>query len=62
MIKYCVHFLDHGGNIRGVDYFEAKDDQAAIEHARDRLASGFGAGHEVWRGDTRIHFEPYGAE
>jgi hypothetical protein len=57
MLEYRVEFLDHGDNVRGRDWFEAKDDGTAIAHACRAYRSGIGKGFELWQGERRIHKE-----
>jgi len=59
METYRVNFLDHGKNVRDTERFDAADDAAAINYARERFWTGIGWGREIWRNETLIHTEKY---
>jgi len=56
---YRAQFLTHADDIFGVAQFEAEDDEAAILHANEKLATGIGKGHKTWEGDRLVHTEIY---
>jgi hypothetical protein len=60
MQEYEVRYLTHAGSVYGQERFRAADDHSAVIHARTKLSSPFGKGHEVWNGARRVHSEVYG--
>lgn len=59
MALYEARFIDHGGRVFGREPFEAEHDDAAKSYANRMLKTGFGKGHEIWRGDRLVHREIY---
>ena len=56
---YRAHFFTHAGERFGAETFQAEDDDRAIKHARQKLRSPWGMGHEIWEGDRLVHREVY---
>jgi hypothetical protein len=59
MSCYQVHFFTHAGTVFGTAPFEAEDDASALQHAREKLKSPWGKGHEVWQGNRLLGGETY---
>jgi hypothetical protein len=57
---YHIRFLTHSNDPFGEERFYAQDDKLAIAHARKRLSSPFGMGHEIWEQRRLVHREIYG--
>jgi hypothetical protein len=49
MALYCVHFVDHGNNVREARHIEHDSDDEAIEAAHRMNVSWIGAGFETAR-------------
>jgi hypothetical protein len=48
---YRVYKIDGSGGIMAADWIEARDDDAALEHARDQAGSG---SFELWHGGRLV--------
>lgn len=53
-MAYHVIYLTHGDDVYGHTSFDASNDEAAKEHARQFLRSPFGKGYEIWQGERLI--------
>ncbi|HWE72325.1 MAG TPA: hypothetical protein VG328_04140 [Stellaceae bacterium] len=55
---YRCYFLSASDAIKNFAEFSSRDDNAALDHARNLLKTQFGFyGFELWQGARRIHRE-----
>lgn len=59
MLLYRACFVTHANQQFGLEYFEAPDDETAIDYAHRNLQSPWGKGHEIWRDGHLIYTDVY---